>query len=131
MAQPLDEGSLVTGRLSHEIFVIRAGVRCWVPDSWTMQAEGLSPADLQIVGDEALGAIDSGEPLACAIPAPKLAEDTVVETEHGVFRVCEGHLEKVVDPRLLVLDDLFEPDQVVFLPASLVRGLYADGEVGQ
>lgn len=68
----LEEGTLVTGRASHEIFVIRDGKRRWVPDAWAMNTEGLSPADLAIADDAELGEIPVGDELKSAIPPATL-----------------------------------------------------------
>ncbi|MFB7797261.1 hypothetical protein [Isoptericola sp. NPDC056134] len=118
-----DDGTLVTGRSSHEVYVIQGGKRRWVPDSWTMANEGLSPADLVILEDEDLGEIAGDRPLESAVPLPNLEGCSVVETEDGVFEVKDGKLLKVLDPRALIVN-FRPPEGVTFLPASLCRGLY-------
>jgi hypothetical protein len=123
----LEEGALVTGRASHEIFVIRDGKRRWVPDAWTMNAEGLSPADLVIADDAELGEIPVGDVLKVAIPAPRLDDGDLIETENGVFEAKNGQLHKILDPRELVVEGK-PPEHVTFLPASLCRRLYYTGE---
>ena len=123
----LEDGALVTGRASHEIFVIRDGKRRWMPDAWTMNTEGFSPADLAIADDEELGEIPVGEALESTIPPPPLDDGGLIETEDGVFEVKNGQLHKVLDPRELVVGGK-PPEDVTFLPASLCRRLYYTGE---
>ena len=117
------DGTLITGALSHEIFVIESGKRRWVPDSWTMCEKGLSPSNLQIVRDDELEKIEEAGPLPSAMPSPQLTEGTVVESEHGVYRMHDGQLEPVLEPRSLASEGDARLEEVVFLPESLIRQL--------
>lgn len=115
--------SLVTGRTTHEIYVVEGGTRRWVPDLWTMNDLGLSPADLQILDDEALNWIPEDAPYESTVPAPRLEDGQVVEAENKVYRVSDGLLELIDTPRVLATEDGFREDKVVYLPGSLIRAL--------
>ena len=127
MAQ--QDGALITGRSSHEVYVIENGKRRWVPDAWTMQTKGLSPASLVMVDDAELDAIPLGDPLPSEVPPPKLENGAIVESESGVYRMDDGQLKKVLDPRRLMLIDGFKPESVTYLPDSLIRGLFGQAFV--
>src|SRR5687767_1343166 len=114
------DGALVTGRLSHEVFVIRDGKRHWIPDSWTMSTEELSPADLQVIDDDVLKAVPLGDDVPSSVPPPTLPPGTIIETENGCFRSEFDGLHRLFDPRELVQDEAFDVASVTYLPASLV-----------
>src|SRR4051794_23699526 len=78
------DGSLVTGRSGHHVYLIKNGRKRWVPDLWTMQTHGLSPERLQILSDEELGELPEDAPVNPSVPAPQLEEGLYVETETGV-----------------------------------------------
>lgn len=120
----LADGTLVTDHSNHQIFFVEQGKLRWVPDAWTMNAAGLSPADLVIAGDDELAEVEVGDPLATAIPSPALTDGSIVETESGVWRLESGQLMRILDPRELVTQKDFDPKSVNFLPDSLVRGLF-------
>ena len=117
------ENSLVTGRAGHEIFVVRDGTAHWVPDTWTMHAEGLSPRDLIVLDDDDLEGLRFGDDIPTVVPSPLLPPGTVVETESGIWEVNAGLLDYVADARVLC-DAVFDDTRsVVWLPDSIVRGV--------
>jgi hypothetical protein len=120
----LEEGALITGMSGHEIFVIRHGMARWVPDAWTMCAEGLSPAHLVIVGDAELEQLPVGDPLPTAMPSPRLAPGTIVETESGVWRSEAGRLVRLSDPIAIQAVAFADDAPVVWLPDAVVRSLF-------
>jgi hypothetical protein len=109
----LADGALVTGRASHEIFVVRDGKRWWVPDAWILHAENLSPADLRILDDQELGDIPLGDVVDSAMPTPPLDDGDLVETDDYVFEVKGGKLHKILDPPELVVEGK-PPESVTF-----------------
>lgn len=116
-----ENGTLVTDHSSHEIFVVADGKLRWVPDAWTMQVAGLSPADLVVAEDGELGSDDIGEPLPSAVPSIPLTEGMLIESESGVWRARDGLLDRITDPVELVVVEGVDPTEVVFLPDSVIR----------
>ena len=58
------------------------------------------------------------------VPPPDLASGLYVETASGVFQVTDGALSRIVSVERLPIDDPdFDPTAVVYLPASIVRGI--------
>jgi hypothetical protein len=127
MTDRLLNGTLITDRSSHEVYVVEDGKRRWVPDAWTMQERGLSPSSLLIVNNDELEGIALGSPLPSTLPPPSLQEGTVIESESGVYRMEGGRLQRVLDPRELASSQGFDRDGVAFLPDAMIRGLFADG----
>lgn len=114
---------LITGRSSHEIYVVDDNILRWVPDLWTMRESGLSPQDLEIVEDTELEHFEQGSPLLPAVPPPPLREGDVVESENAVWLVREGKLEQITDPASVLAGESLDVSRVVYLPASIIRSL--------
>jgi hypothetical protein len=124
---------LVTGRQSHEIYVVEGNTKRYVPDLWTMQAEGLSPANLEVLDEEALHDLPSGTALRSQVPAPQLEDRMLVETENGLYVVRDGSLQRVGDISELLAQDGFDPNraQVTYLPLALLRTLLSPAVGGE
>jgi hypothetical protein len=133
VAVPVEEAeqSVVTGRTTHEIYVVEGGRRRWVPDLWTMNDLGLSPSDLQILDDEALYWIPEDAPYPSTVPSPRLQDGEVVESENKVYKVVDGRLDLIDSPRVLSTEEDFRDDKVVYLPASLIRALLPEQQPDQ
>ncbi len=65
---PLSEGSLVQGS-GPQVYIIRAGQRCWIPDMETFTSMGLNAASVRRITDAQLAAI----PLGPTLPSVKNA----------------------------------------------------------
>lgn len=127
-----DDGALVTGRESHQVYLVENGKKRWVPDLWTMQTAGLSPEDLEVVADNEIADMELGDPVPSSVPAPGLEDGSLVETESGVYRVIDGSLRYVVSPQLLAAREGWGAENrpnVLHLPDSLVRSLVSHEEV--
>jgi hypothetical protein len=122
----LNDGALVTGRESHEIYLIEDGKRRWVPDLWTMQELGQTPADLQVVNDDDIEEVERGDSFESTVPTPTIEDGTIVESDLGVFRAVKGKLQLVANPSLLAAEEGWNADNqpdVTYLPGALIRPL--------
>ncbi|MGO4856246.1 hypothetical protein [Arthrobacter sp. 2MCAF14] len=115
--------SLVTGRTSHQIYVLEDGKRRWIPDLWTMHAIGLSPADLVILDDDELEASELSDAIPSEVPTPELPEGGIIESENDVFIVQDGRLVIVDNPQTLLTGNGFDPSKVTWLPESVIRSM--------
>jgi len=114
---------LLTGRNSHEIYLVEGESRRWVPDLWTMQSLGVSPSDLQVVEDDELANYKDGGQVRSTVPGPILEEGAFVESENAVYVMRGKRLRPIRNPRGLISQKDFDPEKVIYLPASLIRGL--------
>lgn len=114
---------LVTGRTSHEIYVVDNGKKRWVPDLWTMRDAGLSPGELSVIEDGELESYEEGEPLPSTVPHPPIREGAYVESENMVYLMTGEGLQPIKNPRLLLSKSDFDPSRVISIPESVIRGL--------
>ncbi|MEV4264576.1 hypothetical protein [Kribbella sp. NPDC049584] len=122
----LQDNALVTSRSDHHVYVLRDGKLRWIPDAWTMQAEGLSPTSLQVLEDADFAELELGDAIPSAVPAPKLDDDTIVETDTGLWRAKQNRLHPIPDPMSLQQAAYDGQVTAVWLQESLVRSMYAD-----
>ncbi|SNS00358.1 hypothetical protein [Blastococcus mobilis] len=120
--------ALVTGHLSHQIYVQEGNTKRWVPDLWTMQAEGLSPADLQVLSEDELEALEEKDPIPSQVPPPRLSNGQYIETEVGVYKFEGGELVRILDPRSSNISEEARA-AAIFLPESVVRGFPVTGRL--
>lgn len=123
-----EDRTLVTGHVSHEIYVREGNTKRWVPDLWTMQAEGLSPADLEVLSDDDLEALENEDPIPSQVPTPRLTDGQYVESEVGVYRFEGTELVRILNPRAI---NISEEDRAaaIFLPESVLRGFPVTGRL--
>jgi hypothetical protein len=122
---PVEDGDLITGRSSHEIYLVEDGRRRWVPDSWTLNALGRDPSELRVISDADLLAIPKGDAIESEVPPAPIVDGEYYETESGVFVAKGGKLVRVLDPSRLKFVNGFDSTKVTYLPDSVVRRHHA------